>query len=368
VPYHPDDRFDTPFDEGEYDGEDDDFYSEAEHSYSPGGEHLEGGSPGMLVRADVERQNDPVLSGTAAAEAPLLIPGTGTSMGNPFIKRRPRPLSMRLAIVTILACLLITGLISAAPLSSSQAGGAIFEILSGAADLNQQASYHWYAAQSGDDLESVATKFNVQVGGIMELNNLPSGQELQIGKAYKIPDDPFYGLDYRPANPYGSIGGGSTVVGSDWWNSYVGPGLPEQSCAPNGGSNPLGYDLQSPNWGSQWVRGFSWYHNGVDIAAPNGNPIRAAQAGLVTWAGWTNTGFGYSIVISHCHNLATLYGHMQALLVKADQTVTVGQEIGLEGATGWATGPHLHLSVISFGQLVDPMAYFPSIAALTTKA
>jgi murein DD-endopeptidase MepM/ murein hydrolase activator NlpD len=115
------------------------------------------------------------------------------------------------------------------------------------------------------------------------------------------------------------------------------------------------------------VRGFSYYHNGVDISAPNGNPIRAAQAGLVTWAGWTNTGFGWSVVISHCNNLATLYGHMQQLLVKPGQSVTPGQIIGLEGMTGWATGPHLHLSVIYFGQLVDPMAYFPSIAALTTK-
>jgi len=243
----------------------------------------------------------------------------------------------------------------------------MLQVLSGAVDVNQQVSYHWYIAQSGDDLDSLAKKFNVQVGGVMELNNLPSGQELQVGKAYKIPDSPYYGQNYRPPVQFASIGSGSKIFGSDWWNSYTGKGLPEQACAPNGGSNPLGYDLQSPNWGSAWVRGFSWYHNGVDISAPNGNPIRAAQNGLVTWAGWTNTGFGYSIVISHCNNLATLYGHMQALLVKAGQTVTVGQEIGLEGMTGWATGPHLHFTVIYFGQLVDPMAYYRSIAALTTK-
>jgi murein DD-endopeptidase MepM/ murein hydrolase activator NlpD len=367
VPYHPDDRFDTPFGEREFDGEDDDFYSEAEHSYPPSGEHLEVGSQGMLVRADVARENDLVLSGTSATESPFLIPGTGTSMGNPFLKRRPRPLSMRLAMITIVACLLITGLISATPLNATQGTGSAFQVLSGIADLNQQISYHWYVAQAGDDLESVAEKFNVQVGGVMELNTLPSGQELQIGKAYKIPDDPYYGQNYRPPTQYASIGSGSTIFGSDWWNSYTGPGLPEEACAPNGGSNPLGYHLQSPNWGSAWVRGFSWYHNGDDISAPNGNPIHAAQSGLVTWAGWTNSGFGYSIVISHCNNLATLYGHMQALDVKAGQPVIAGQVIGLEGMTGWATGPHLHFSVISFGQLVDPMAYYPSIAALTTK-
>jgi murein DD-endopeptidase MepM/ murein hydrolase activator NlpD len=207
----------------------------------------------------------------------------------------------------------------------------------------------------------------VQIGGIMELNNLPSGQDLQIGRAYKIPLDPNYGKGYKPLSPYVSIGSGSGIYGSDWWNSYTGPGIPEKPCAPNGGSNPLAYDLQSPNWGSAWVRGFSWYHNGVDIAAPNGNPIRAAQAGLVTWSGWTTTGFGYSVVISHCHNLATLYGHMQLLDVHAGQIVAPGQIIGLEGMTGWATGPHLHFSLIYYGQLVDPMAYFTSIAAITQK-
>jgi murein DD-endopeptidase MepM/ murein hydrolase activator NlpD len=115
------------------------------------------------------------------------------------------------------------------------------------------------------------------------------------------------------------------------------------------------------------VRGFSWYHNGVDIAAPNGNPIRAAQYGVVVWAGWTNTGFGWSVVISHCYYLSTLYGHMQGLKVRAGEYVTPGQVIGLEGMTGWATGPHLHLSVLVNNQFVDPMNYFSSIATLTQK-
>jgi murein DD-endopeptidase MepM/ murein hydrolase activator NlpD len=230
---------------------------------------------------------------------------------------------------------------------------------------NWALSYRWYITQSGDDLETVAAKFSVQIGGIIELNDLPVGQDLQVGRPYKIPEDPNYGLNYRPANPYPMSGNGSTTFGYDWWNLYAGISRLEHPGAPDGGSNLLGFHLQSLNWGSQWVRGFSWYHNGVDIAAPNGNPIRAAQYGVVVWAGWTNTGFGWSVVISHCHYLSTLYGHMQVLKVKAGQYVIPGQIIGLEGMTGWATGPHLHFSVLVYNQFVDPMAYFTSIGTLT---
>jgi murein DD-endopeptidase MepM/ murein hydrolase activator NlpD len=58
---------------------------------------------------------------------------------------------------------------------------------------------------------------------------------------------------------------------------------------------------------------------------------------------------------------------MQLVEVHAGQTVAPGQTIGLEGTSGWSTGPHLHFSVIYFSQLVDPMAYYRSIAAITQK-
>jgi LysM repeat protein len=298
---------------------------------------------------------------------PVVIAGSGVPMGNPFIKRRERPLTMRLTIIAVVACIVATGLFAVMPLGADAGSNvSTFQALSAALVVHGTTSYHWYVAQPGDDLESIANKFNVQVGGIIELNNLPLGQEIQEGVAYKIPDDPFYGANYRPNSAYPSSGNGSTTFGSDWWNSYAGAPLPYQPCAPNGGNNPLGYHLQSPNWGSYWVRGYSWFHNGVDIAANDGNPIHAAQYGVVVWAGYTATGFGYSVVISHCYYLSTLYGHMSKLLVHAGQTVVPGQVIGLEGMTGWATGPHLHLSVLVHNQFVNPMLYFASVCTLTT--
>jgi murein DD-endopeptidase MepM/ murein hydrolase activator NlpD len=292
--------------------------------------------------------------------APVLIPGSGVSMGNPFIKRRERPLTMRLAIVTLTACLLVTGLFAVTPLTNATAGGGnSFQVLSGAVLYQNQPSYFWYTAQSNDTIEGVAIKFNVQIGGIYELNNLLAGQEITIGKAYKIPEDPNYGKNFRPAT-YVPASNGGTIFGSSPWTSIASfQGEPEALCDPdNGNGNPLGYGLVAPNPKSFWVRGFSWYHDGVDISITAGNPIHAAQAGEVIWAGWDVGGLGYSVKINNCNGISTVYGHMESLNVKVKDNVEAGATIGLEGSTGWSTGPHLHFMVEVNNVAVDPSAYY----------
>ncbi len=289
------------------------------------------------------------------AAAPVIIPGTGVSMGEPFIKRRERPLTMRLAMITLTVCILVTGLFAVSTLGGSDASGlSSFQALSGSIVLQKSVGYTWYVAQAGDTIENVAAKFHVQIGGIFEINNMFAGQELQLGQKYKIPDDPFYGKTFEPQQ---QVSVGSSRYGTDWWNSIAGNPPPGAKCAPNNGT-PLGYQLVSPNPGSYWVRGFSWYHNGVDLSAPEGNPVEAAQDGQVIFAGWTNTGFGYAIKIDNCHGLSTLYGHNDKLLVKAGDNVTAGETIALEGSTGASTGPHCHFSVFVDNNFVDPSTYF----------
>jgi LysM repeat protein len=309
-----------------------------------------------LIAAEDESARLPTVADNQAA--PMIIPGSGVSMGNPFIKRRERPLTLRLAILTLTAFLVVTGLFAVSPLgTSASANLSSFQALSGSVLFNQGVSYHWYVAVAGDSVESIAAAQHVQVGGIYELNGLYAGQEITVGKAYKIPDDPFYGKDFRPKQLY-ATGAGKTVFGDSPWTSIAGDPLPEAPCAPNGNGNPSGYQLVSPNWHSNWVRGFSWYHNGVDIAANAGNPIRAAQAGEVIWAGWDFYGLGNSIKINNCNHISTVYGHMEQLLVKAGDFVQPGQIIGLEGSTGFSTGPHLHFMVEWDNTPVDPMQYF----------
>lgn len=314
-----------------------------------------------------------------SSHSPVVIPGTGVSMGTPFIKRRARPLTMRLAVLTMVATLLVTGLMSVTPLgASAEPGVSSFEAMAGAVVMTKTQPYVWYTAKWGDSLTSLATKFGVQVGGIMQMNSMCPGQELQIGTNYKIPTSASYGSNYQvEAAASGECnflptGGawGKVVFGTNWWNARAGQPSPgaDAACSNSYGSNYREFNFVSPNPGSYWVRGYSWYHDGVDLAAKSGNPIHAVEAGQIIWAGYDATnGFGWSVVINHCYHVSTLYGHMLGLApgVTIGTNVEQNQVIGYEGNTGWSTGPHLHLSVMVDNSTVDPMMFYANIYAIT---
>ena len=123
---------------------------------------------------------------------------------------------------------------------------------------------------------------------------------------------------------------------------------------------PTRFALANPNPGSTWVRGFTWYHNGIDITSGSaGTPLYAADVGVVIFAGWDPYGGGYTVKIDHCGGLATSSCHMQQLLVTLGQVVQAGQEIGLQGMTGDATGPHLHFMTWWDNTPFDPLCVYP---------
>jgi murein DD-endopeptidase MepM/ murein hydrolase activator NlpD len=97
-------------------------------------------------------------------------------------------------------------------------------------------------------------------------------------------------------------------------------------------------------------------HKGIDIARPSNKTIKAADNGVVVFAGWSN-GYGNKIIIDHQNGFQTLYGHMSSLNAKVGQTVSKGTAIGIMGATGDATGVHLHFEVYKNGSLVNPLDY-----------
>lgn len=98
------------------------------------------------------------------------------------------------------------------------------------------------------------------------------------------------------------------------------------------------------------------FHTGIDIAADAGTPVVATADGTVKMAG-NNGGYGKTITIGHSSALETKYSHLAQLKVKSRQTVKRGEIIGTVGATGVATGPHLHYEVHLQGQPVDPRKF-----------
>lgn len=107
------------------------------------------------------------------------------------------------------------------------------------------------------------------------------------------------------------------------------------------------------------VTGAYKLHEGIDIGAPLGTPIRAVAAGKVIESR-PASGYGYIVVIDHGGGVSTLYAHVypQDVTVRIGQSVSRGQVIAAVGNNGQSTGPHLHLEVIKDGRTVDPKPYF----------
>lgn len=318
--------------------------------------------------------DDPALWRGPETLKPVVVPGRGLKkrpdgLGHtPLVLRsgRHRSLFMHLMVVAVVSLMLMGTAFAFAPLSTETQ---IINGLRSLAGFNAPAStsavpYVWYVVHYGDSLKSIADHFGVLPGGILQMNGLHSADDLYVGMRLKIPTDPTYGSSYQaqldiPIPPPDKSG---NVFGTNPWNSQSGATNPNNVCAPAGDADTSAhrqlFQLINPNPNARFARGFTWYHNGVDLDNPSGAPILAAQAGLVVFAGWDNLGLGNSVKINNCNGLSTIYGHMRDFpLVHAGDYVQVGQQIGVEGSTGNSTGPHLHFMTEWWNKPANPYCF-----------
>ena len=109
------------------------------------------------------------------------------------------------------------------------------------------------------------------------------------------------------------------------------------------------------------VRRVHRHHGGVDLAAPSNSHVRAVASGTVVFVG-QYLGYGKLVTIRHQNERFSLYGHLNEYLVNPGQQVKAGDLIGRVGATGLASGPHLHFEWREAGKSVDPLSVFPALA------
>ena len=109
----------------------------------------------------------------------------------------------------------------------------------------------------------------------------------------------------------------------------------------------------SSSFGERWGR----MHEGMDIAVPEGTPVKAAECGTVSYVNENSNGYGKIVRIDHGYGIETAYAHLSEIQVYEGQTVPAGATIALSGNTGRSTGPHLHFEIIENGNPIDPAQY-----------
>jgi murein DD-endopeptidase MepM/ murein hydrolase activator NlpD len=208
--------------------------------------------------------------------------------------------------------------------------------------------YKW---QAGDTLEKVAQNFKVDSENIL----LYPGNHLDLvepviepGTLIMIPGGQ---REFRtwvvPTIPRGAAGVNTSIYG---------PGACDTSA---GGLYGTGTFVWPSN---QHVLSGNDYWSGhlaIDIAALTGDPVYAADSGVVVYAGAISGGYGNMVMIDHGNGYQTLYAHLSAILVRCGSSVVQGQTIGQAGSTGNSTGPHLHFEVRYFGGFVNPWYVLP---------
>ncbi|RRR85627.1 peptidoglycan DD-metalloendopeptidase family protein [Streptomyces sp. RP5T] len=229
------------------------------------------------------------------------------------------------------------------------------------------ATVRTYSVRAGDYLSKIADEQNVS-GGWKKLyadnraavGDDPSlihpGLKLTIGKKAKASttkpeSSASSSAKTEKAEPKKASSNSATVTrSSDTTSSSSGFTLPV-----SGATVGTGYRVA----GSMWSSG---YHTGVDFVVPTGTSLKAVGAGTVVSAGWGGA-YGNQVVIKLAGGYYAQYAHLSQLSVSAGQAVTAGQQVGLSGATGNVTGPHLHFEIRTtpdYGSDVDPVAYLRS--------
>jgi murein DD-endopeptidase MepM/ murein hydrolase activator NlpD len=208
--------------------------------------------------------------------------------------------------------------------------------------------------KAGDTLATIAGAERVDAAGIVETNAL-TDEVLVIGQVLIIPGargDPIP----TPKPTRRPVVRVATVSR---------PSITSRSGTRGTTRPPAQYSGGAFAWpvaGGYISQYFHYGHPAIDIAADYGTPVRAAAGGTVIYSGWKNNGGGYQVWIAHGGGLYTTYNHMSSVAVSGGEQVGRGDFIGRIGASGWATGPHLHFEVWhgeiwGGGDRVNPLGY-----------
>lgn len=227
----------------------------------------------------------------------------------------------------------------------------------------------FYEVKPGDTLSDIARKNGLSIETLAAANGLPDRDHIRAGQVLKVPSDctvhrvqpgetlwdiaRMYRVDVNViAARNGLSNMNNIVVGQQLFIPHGVPGI--ESLSSRGvAAWPLSWPLVGTITSPFGIRDGK-PHEGIDIAAEEGTPIRAAAPGRVVYAGPRGT-YGLAVIIDHGGGVRTLYAHCSKVLVTEGSSVSTATVIALAGNTGRSRGPHLHLEVLKDGIPLDPL-------------
>ncbi len=209
----------------------------------------------------------------------------------------------------------------------------------------------YHVVSDGETVESIAAEYGVEPEALYnQWNLLDEDEVLREGQTLVIPGAKGEEVTWAPPQPrYATTGASSASWGICSGVTFSGPGANGWFILPTGSTRVSGWYFHDPR---------NPTHIGLDYGCRLGDPIYAADNGVVTISGW-NGGYGILVEVNHGNGFTTRYAHLSQLAVGCGQSVYQGQVVGYCGSTGWSTGPHLHFEIRYNGVPQDPQAYQP---------
>lgn len=223
-----------------------------------------------------------------------------------------------------------------------------------------------YVVQAGDTPGSVAQKFEASQKDIMVRNDIRA-DALQIGQTLVIPVAGAPAVAQAPAAKPGVRTVKTTTI-------------PAPGAKPKGSASNVASSAQLPKPDPLSGNSFRWpvkgrvvsgfgtksdgsHNDGINISVPQGTPVKAAENGVVAYAGSELKGYGNLVLVRHANNWVSAYANNEQLLVKRGEKVNRGQVIAKAGASGTVSQPQVHFELRKGSRPVDPTKYMSSMAA-----
>jgi LysM repeat protein len=211
----------------------------------------------------------------------------------------------------------------------------------------------YHTVMAGDTVESIAAKYKVEPAALYnewnDIGDVGDAVTLREGQLLVVPGGRGEKVSWNPPPRYPRPGPAGYSYGICSGVQVAGPGSTGGFIYPTGSSRVSGWyfhDARNPT------------HIGVDYACRAGDPIVAADNGVVTIAGWSG-GYGILVELNHGNGFVTRYGHLSQLAIGCGHAVYQGNLLGYCGSTGYSSGAHLHFEIRFNGSPQNPQIYLP---------